>query len=567
MTSLFDLIDVNIMTEIFNFSTIKQKLLSFPLLSKSLIQTFSSAVFKNDELTLNNKCIEYIDRHNISISTDKTFSSITRVKFAVFFSFYYDEGFLPAMIRVLNYFSSINSFNFICRNEYFKSSQLWHLLHTASLVNIKILHLSVVISSGLTKRKIRNESNKLNLLLFPHLQSLTIDFRVADIPQLPIIGLNDFITRHQKIIELEINCRDISNEQWNELLLNPSALPKLTKLIFTALRFQKSNIIFEDVIESLAATIIPSTNQPRPLQNFSLINADLHAAIFHSLSRIPSLTNVEIDDDIVNVWLPSAYSELSPRSALKSLTRFKNIIFYTAMLQDDFCVTDHQLNQFLNVLSHASLISLQFGIPVGINLNCDSVKALSQLNKLQILYLALIPRKRFHNYENNLFDWTDSSMFTSWQFSSMSMITLYGFKLSRESFTVIAAATPNITTFKFIGVLGMHAAILCLLISHHWLNIESIESDDKDCPEDYNHTCYHEWRTLTFEDFYHTERKFPPHERAFLQLRNLQMQVCYCTTPEIWLQLLQLFENANLVHRLIKSSQPNSNTYTLNICD
>ena len=336
----------------------------------------------------------------------------------------------------------------------------------------------------------------------------------------------------------------MDSSEWKKLLLNPSAIPKLTKLTFTFENNAPSN--YQLVIETLATTIIPATNKPRPLQSLTLEQTNGDAKIFDSLSHIPTLNKIELD--MAGDELPSFFDgELFPPSALtltamKSLTKFYFEI--SKSVTEIAHVTDNQLASLFHALSHSSVTSLGLDLPRFVDFGSESLKFFSQLNKLQHLYLCLKIRK----LHPDLIDWTDSKMFTHFvpcQFSSLSNIELHGFHLSRESFAVIAAATPDVTTFRLHGSLESNASILCLIIGCHWRNIKSIKSDFH-CRSHPN-ACKHKSPKFTLVEFNKAKKQFPQHPRAFHQLHTLQLNICGCTTADVWFKLLQLFEKTELI--------------------
>ena len=248
---------------------------------------------------------------------------------------------------------------------------------------------------------------------------------------------------------------------------------------------------------------------------------------------------------MLHQW-PVDYCALSPPLAIKSLTKLNfNFSDYHSDLEFPH-LTEPEFVTFMEVLSHSSLISLKLEIPDFLLFNQESVKYLIQLKQLQNLSLS---GKLFDEGENYI-DWTNSSMFLSCQFSALRTINLSKFNISRESFTVIAAATPNMTKFNYHGISSAHAAILCLIIGHYWINIESMDS----CDHDRQHepggvaTCSHNWQKPTLEEFNKVKKQFPPHPRAFQQLHYIRLSISLCSSPEICFKLLQLFQKPEKIY-------------------
>jgi len=57
--------------------------------------------------------------------------------------------------------------------------------------------------------------------------------------------------------------------------------------------------------------------------------------------------------------------------------------------------------------------------------------------------------------------------------------------------------------------------MFCLIISHYWKNIQSVESHDTDCKFDPVNPCGHEWKNLTLEEFHKAKKQFIPHRAHF----------------------------------------------------
>jgi len=275
MPTLFDRLDANIIGEISKFLTIKEKLLPFLSSSKSTATLLSSSAFKCDELILNSKNIDYIDRYGLSSWPDQLFSSMKVFVTEDLRNPDKSAAILLKLFRVLKHFPLINSFRFELSQALYTAQQLSSVLKSPSLTNIKILELRI-ISVSFTEGLRVSDFKKLS---FPQLQSLTIKFRVPDNELLPI---SDFLLRHATIHSLVVDFHVMNEDQWNKIFSNTLALPNINKLVFTANfpiegEVVKSSLIFtpnmryESVMNSLATTIIPSTNQPRPLEFISLL--------------------------------------------------------------------------------------------------------------------------------------------------------------------------------------------------------------------------------------------------------------------------------------------------------
>jgi len=543
MSSLLDGVDVNNMTETFSFLTINEKLLPFLSLSKSLTKSFTPACFKNDELKLNYLQLRSIGDNGLSSETAKLFFTVI-VEIA-------DPRHLPSLTRALKYFTAILSFKFKC-SEQISSSQLLSVLKSPSLINIKHLNLTFTFFSR------PPSANKINILIdfdslkFPQLQSLIINRTQPEVfygnkYRLTFSAFIHFLIQHSSIIHFEVGVDFFHQCEWNELLTNPLVLPQLKTLIITAGYW--AIIDYNFIIHALTTTLIPSTNQPRPLQHLSLSNAtNANLTMFDPLSRISSLTNTEISvmRDHYHSYENDETFSLTSSSAIKSLTKFS--LRYDQVISDrEFLITNQNSSIILNALCYSSLVSLELNVHDEINFNENSVKCLIELKKLQFLNLT-----KYHINSQHviiLVDWTDSSMFTSCQFSSLLKIQLSGFELSRESFAIIAAASPNVTEFIFDGNIGCHPAILCLIIICCCPHIQIINSHDVIDGEYQSIRCRHQWAKLTLEEFNKTKKQFPPHPRAFQQLQQIDVSVCAdCTTPDIWFKLLQLFNKAEKIY-------------------
>jgi len=545
------------MIEIFRYLTIKEKLLPCLLLSKSLTKSISPAAFKNDELLLHEKEIEYIDSHKLSSSTGRLFSTVKIIMPS-------DKKFIRPSARVLNYFPSIKIFDAKCteKSKKLPSSNktsytpvLIALLQSASLVNIK--SLSIEIFSTTTAAKNYKDFKNLR---FPQLESLTMRYylkqQITKKNQLPI---SDFLFNHVSMTELNVDFYFMKRDDWKNLFSDSSVLPNLNRLIFLDGQHDDNNSDKEfvqyaeylAVVEALATTIIPATNQPRPLKFLDLDHVHGDARIFHLLSRIPTLTSTQIsiiDDD----W-PVDLCALSPPSIIKSLTKFIN--YYYERGQG---ISTEQLIFFFHVMSYSSLKFIELSLPVDICFTSETMKYLSQLKKLEYLSLSVRELLKYRRNpqiqinDNFLIDWTDCTLFTSWQFSSLSSLELGKFRLSRESFAIIAAASPNVKDFIFKGSLGFHLAILCLITGSFWRDIISIWSIDDDWEKCENCSqesrCLHKWEKLSLEEFEEAKKQFPPHPRAFHRLLEIQVTASACTTPDIWYKILQLFNKAELIH-------------------
>jgi len=557
MTSFLERLDANIIGEISKFLTIKEKLLPFLSLSSSISDLFSSTAFKHDDLLLNNKMIACIDRYGLSSWNGRLFSSL-RLDVDI----QQNPAILLKLNRIIKYFpsKSLNSFKFKSWQLPDSTSELLSLLKSPSLTNIKIIELriiSIIYTPGLSAKDFKS-------LKFPQLKSLTIRFNVGQAikARLPI---SNFLLRHATIHSLVVDFHVMNENDWNELFLDPLMLPNLNKLSFIAVNDVRKdykdpfvNADYKTTIEALGSTIIPATNKPRPLEFLSLKNTDGDAVLFHSLSLIPTLINTEIT--ILSRDFPLSYGQLSPPSAIKSLTSL-NFDFAQCFMEEHDekfkkpPVSEKQITEFFQALSYSSLTILKLNLPMKageISLGSDTMKYFVQLTNLKKLDLTV---KLWNNY----IDWSNSSMFLSCHFSSLLTMKLEGFQLSRESFALIAAASPNVTEFTFEGKLGFHAAILCLIIGCHWLKIQSVESDDKDWKYDFlgpwrryhrfeEYECFHQWQKLTVEEFEAAKQLFPQHPQSFEQLQFIKITVCSCITSIIWFQLFQLFEHAKLIH-------------------
>jgi len=179
-------------------------------------------------------------------------------------------------------------------------------IKSSSLVNIRLLSIELLSTNSNT-----DKHQFFNLLKFPHLESFKINYHndssLSNSLELPVIC--DFLINHPDVTNLCIDFDIINETKWEELFLNPSALPILSKLIFTPNmdfsmaqprskfitynRRSQSNTNYQTIVNTLATTIA-TTNQPRPLQFIELNNANSNFVIYHPLSSIPTLTHTEI---------------------------------------------------------------------------------------------------------------------------------------------------------------------------------------------------------------------------------------------------------------------------------
>jgi len=584
MTSYFDSIDANCLKIVFTYFNVEEKLL-FLTLSKSIKHSFSSAItaaFKNDGLILNNARINLIVNPILpSLPSPSFFSSLSsccrfdstkhstdavknfRPSLLTTGSLFtnieivltgesdkrddFDASFLlvtKTSPQALKYFPSIKTFKLQLIGNVALLHDLNPILQSPSLVNIEKFYFEYSSLSS------DDCVNNFHLFKFPHLRLLQIkstNLYAANIR----IPFDLFLLHHPLITDLNLSAVIMDKYRWTQLFSNPSALSNLTHFIFSS----DSNNRYNSIIEQLATTIIESTKQPRPLQFLSLVDFSHIGVIdffllFRPLSHCPTLTNLEISTG--GAVLPFSSDSALPPSLMKSLTKFcfhlSNYYLSQAAMDAQLPgLAEEQLILFLNALSEANLVSLQLDLPPEVKFESESVKLLSQLNKLEELHLincVYLSKQK----NSNLIDWTDTSMFTSWHFSSLTSVILHGFALRQTSFTVIAAGSPNITRFIHHGVVNCDAATFCLLISHYWPSIKLIQSLNVDYnPVHDRLRCLHTWQSLTLDEFETLAHKYPPHPRAFYHLEEFEIPVCQCTTPEIWFKLLQLFHKADSI--------------------
>jgi len=576
------------MGEISKFLTLKEKLLPFLSLSKSTATLFSSSAFKYDDLTLNNELIILLANYNLpslppadpilpsssmrpaadpvlpSPPSRSFFSYITGSLFSNIQIMLSGAGnsdasravvsnSLPLALKCL---PSIETFKLIKSSQY--SAYLIDfvpVLTSPSLANVKKLTLEFSYANT------PESAVQLKLVQFPFLQSFRFSVYTDRNNSYPVFPqpFDDFLLRHKTIIELEFY-GVIGRIQWEELFLNPSALPKLNKLVFKVERVLPnwaSKIDFSSIFTALASTILPSTNQPRPLEHLIIKKSFVSAEMFNSISRIASLTNIEMIIKVTGESCPFLLNEIFPSTPIKALTKFD---YYFGLPDSDsersadWIKFDPQ-PFFLRVCNQISLTSLLLHIPCGVKFESQSVKLLSQLNKLKHLDLFSC-EFRTKKHIITLVNWTDSSMFTSWQFSSLTSLILNRFHLSQLSFINIAASTPNMAHFNMRGAFDCHGAVFCILISHYWPCIEFIRLINNGSLLRNYGTCLHTFSLFTLVEFELVKQQHPPHSRAFQRLESLEIPICECSTPEIWFKLLQLFNKAELIRCVDKIQLP-----------
>jgi len=194
--------------------------------------------------------------------------------------------------RALNNFPLIKSFKLKYLGS-LASPDLVPVLNLPSLVNIQNLNLYI---TDVAKTR---EFEKFKSLRFPQLQSVTFKIGV-EINGYNVIDnwrptpFDDFFLSHQTLKCLDVHAHIMNKCQWKQLFLNPSALPNLTDLTISAFA-HSFDVELISVLDTLATTIIPPTNQPRPLKYLSLLNITRDkTALYNSMSRIPSIMKLKI---------------------------------------------------------------------------------------------------------------------------------------------------------------------------------------------------------------------------------------------------------------------------------
>jgi len=418
--------------------------------------------------------------------------------------------------------------------------EIFRVLKSSSLANIQNLNLEFTsIVRG-------NFVNKFQSLRFPHLQSFSFSHQPQTSFERHSPTLYDeFLLHNPSITYLSVFALGMDETSWRQLFLNPSALPNLTEFIFRPTAIHN----ITDLLSPLATIIIPSTNQPRPLKHSLLGTNVVNAGIINLLSGIPTLNNIELILINLNREIPDSMDKVIPASTIKSLTKF-HFLFFEPSSQINWTkyygVPFHQ--PFRHLFHQTSLTSLHLKITSTIKFDLESINYLTQLIELEDLNLINYDYSMNAN-NSDLIDWTNSSMFTSWKFPSLTKLYLDGFHLSRESFKIIAAGSPNMTHFNIQGVVEGPSVKICVLIGHYLPLIKSIKfiNSGSALYRIHDNYCKQQDQKVILENFETFQHQYPPHPRAFHQLVEFEIPICDCTLPEIWFKLLKLFNKADSI--------------------
>jgi len=142
-------------------------------------------------------------------------------------------------------------------------------------------------------------------------------------------------------------------------------------------------------------------------------------------------------------------------------------------------------------------------------------------------------------------DWSDPALFAAFTaccLPNLRHLQLHGARLSEASMAAIASAVPQLRTFDFSRCeLSCHPAVVCAVLGGYCEHIERVSGRGKR---------RHEWRGVQAADIIAAYESAVASAgrgdgyRPFTQLRDLCIDMCWCTPPPVWHAFLSLLRHA-----------------------
>ena len=352
----------------------------------------------------------------------------------------------------------------------------------------------------------------------------------------PYTGGAAFLIVHTALLELDITTLLVSVGELTAVFQS-AALPQLTRLALSenmddrSRRDRPANNL-APLVAALATTVVGASGRLRPIEtlSFQLPATNEFLAV---AAVITGLTSLEINPMMSAGWL-------------EEWTRSPEMLAAFPLLQRLSIRTDPQkraeagtitsMLPFLEQMAGRSLRQLSVHTDGPVIFDAAAMGQLAgwcQLRELDITSAVLEESEYVH--------WTKASLSSPCSakfFPFLRSLTLRKLRLSAESVTDIAAAAPLLERLELSFCMpSCHPAVICAIFAGFCEHIEDVKVGEghehlwtRSCAADV---------TAAYQSAVAAAGRGEGY-RPFTRLRNIWLDMCWCTPPSVWHALLSL---------------------------
>ena len=376
------------------------------------------------------------------------------------------------------------------------------------------------------------------------LPSLThLSLAISGFP--PYRAVAHFLAAHDGLTSLSVSPLVISVSELTRLLLDPAALPCLSRLQLCENEAfgegARTASDLEPLVTALATTAMALSGEPRPVAELSFwmrTSPQLSAAA----ALLPQLTQLRFRR-ASQAWL-GAWTDVraltAPFPHLQRLSVSKGD-WPSDEKSDEEDDEDARrvtavkgLLPFLSTMADCPLRELDLSTDERLVFDADAIGQLARLRQLRELKLQIA----------GPMDWRDPTLFASFSAGSFPHLRVLqlSVKLSAEAVVAIASAAPQLQKLTLGGAeLSCHPAVICAIVGGYCAQLESLKIDGE---------CGLDWRRVQAADVagaYQAAAAAAMRAdgfRPFTLLRRLSLKMYASAPPSAWHALLALMKAA-----------------------
>lgn len=366
------------------------------------------------------------------------------------------------------------------------------------------------------------------------------------------IGGADFLVAHPDLLELSLTPLLVPVAELTKLFGDPQVLPRLSGLQLNSHRRRGIPLLdLTPLFTALATTTVNphndshSPSKVRPLREF-VTNLPCHPISLGPAMSLPHLAELSCVS-MGSGWLSHLLSLTGSTFVTPRLEHLNLGLVYFASDQRDYgdSPRDISILPLLQLLTRHPLktLILEPGEPTA--LDAATITKLAELTSLETLRFS-----QGISDEELWLDCNDPAPFAALHPNSLQNLVnleMIAVKISAATIRVLGMTAPNLREVELRAQLNCHPGIICAIIGATCSQIQTLEVND---------SCCHTWKNVQAEAINNAYSEIvravqrPSDYEPFTQLQQLNIVMCWCSSPVAWHATMRLFRGAKKIKHL-----------------